>query len=287
MRKEEKPAGRARRCLGGACVIAFAAGAMAYAASARHAAGDTPRRPASPEEVAAGLARGVAWIWPDSNGPVAGPSTVPYRQAAVLVESMVLRARGVESGGRRRPLPLPAGTGVVPVVHVEAGPDSPDHHTPEQREAVLAAVRRHAGIAAAGSGWLQLDFEAPRRQREAYRALVASVREALPDGVRLSVTALAHWCTQGDWLDRLPVDEVVPMLYRLGPHADDWRRRFEQPSQAGALARRCRGPALGFATNDPPSPGLIARTGRPYWFDENAWSNPSHPPRHLAPSATP
>jgi hypothetical protein len=99
--------------------------------------------------------------------------------------------------------------------------------------------------------------------------------------VRLSVTALAHWCTQGDWLDRLPVDEVVPMLYRLGAHADEWRRRFAQ-GDAG-LARRCQGPALGFATNDPPPPALLARAARPYWFDEAAWSNPSRPPRHLVP----
>lgn len=283
MREEKKPGPRAKRRLGPACAIALAVGAMTYAATGHQADGDVPPRPASTEEVAAALARGVAWIWPDSNGPVTGSSKAPYRQAAVLVESMVLRAHGVERGGRQRPLPLPAGIGVTPVIHVEAGPDSPDDHTPEQREAVLAAVRRHAGVAAAGSGWLQLDFEAPRRQREAYRALVAGVREALPDGVRLSVTALAHWCTQGEWLDHLPVDEVVPMLYHLGPHADDWRRRFEQPSPTAPLARRCRGPAMGFSIQDPPSPRLIARTERPYWFHEGAWLNPSQPPRYLPP----
>jgi hypothetical protein len=168
---------------------------------------------------------------------------------------------------------------VVPVVHVEAAADAPDSFTPAQRSAILAAVRRHAGRAAAGL--LQLDFEAPPRQREAYRALVAAAREALPAGVRLSVTVLAHWCTQGDWLDQLNVDEVVPMLYRLGPHAEDWRRRFERGDSR--LARRCRGPALGFATNDPPSRMLLARAARPYWFDEAAWSNPSRPAGHLIP----
>jgi hypothetical protein len=239
-----------------------------------------PADAVSPTDVAASLARGVAWIWPDSNGPRG--SAAPYREAAVLVESLVMRGAGVEHGGRTQPLALAgAAVRVIPVVHVEAAADVQSAFTPAQRDAVIAAVRRQAATAAAGSGWLQLDFEAPARARDAYRELVAGVRAALPPGVRLSVTALAHWCTQGDWLDRLPVDEVVPMLYRLGPHADDWRRRFVQGGDG--LARRCRGPALGFATNDPPPQSLLARAARPYWFDETAWSNPSRPPRHLVP----
>jgi hypothetical protein len=200
----------------------------------------------------------------------------------VLVESLVLRAGHVEHGGRTSPWPMPAGVRVIPVVHVESASDAPPDFTRPQREAILAAVRRHAANAAAGAGLLQLDFEAPPRQREAYRALLASVRQALPAHIRLSVTALAHWCTQGDWLDRLPVDEVVPMLYRLGPQADAWRRRFAEDDPR--LARRCRSGALGFATNDPPPATLLARTARPYWFDEAAWSNPSRPnPQPLMP----
>ena len=257
----------------------LAAGALTH--TIRHESPQEAPAPASRAEVATSLARGVAWIWPNSNGPQGTRGdTVPYREAAVLVESLVLRAGGVEHGGRTQPLALPAGTRLVPVVHVEAAADAPADFTPAQRDAVIAAVRRHAETAA-GAGLLQLDFEAPARAREAYRELVATVREVLPAGIRLSVTALAHWCTQGDWLDRLPADEVVPMLYRLGPHADDWRRRFTQAD--ASLAQRCRGPALGFATNEPPPPALLARTARPYWFDEAAWSNPSRPPRHLVP----
>lgn len=240
------------------------------------------QRPASAEEVTASLAQGVAWIWPNSNGPQSVPGGLaPYREAAVLVESLALRADGVERGGRTQPLNVPIGVRLIPVVHVEAGEDAPAKLTPLQRDAIVAAVRRQAGLAASSAGILQLDFEAPARQRDTYRELVAAVREALPAPVRLSVTALAHWCTQGDWLDRLPVDEVVPMLYRLGPHAEAWRRRFAHGDTD--LAHQCRGAAFGFATNDPPPSALLARATRVYWFDESAWSNPSRPPRHLVP----
>jgi hypothetical protein len=261
-------------------VVVLAGGMFAH--GFLHCIQEDARAPASASEIAASLARGTAWIWPDSNGPRgAHNNAAPYGEAAVLVESLVLRGASIEHGGRTRPLALPAGVRLIPVVHVEAAADVPAEFTPAQRNAVIAAVRRQAATASAGAGLLQLDFEAPARARDAYSELVASVREALPAGVRLSVTALAHWCTQGDWLDRLPVDEVVPMLYRLGPHADEWRRRFVQDDTG--LARRCRGPALGFATNDPPPPALLARAARPYWFDEAAWSNPSRPPRHLVP----
>ena len=236
--------------------------------------------PASATEVASSLTHGVAWIWPDSNGPKRGDA-VSYPEAAVLIESLMLRNGIAQHGGRTSSLNLPTDVRILPVIHVEVGEDEPAQFTEAQITAVLAAVRRQAGVAASGAGWLQLDFEAPARQREAYRALVTSIRQALPASVRLSVTALAHWCTQGNWLDQLPVDEVVPMLYRLGPHAGHWRDLFTKDSSS--LAQRCRGSALGFATNDPPSLELLQRTPRPYWFDETAWSNPSHPPRYITP----
>jgi hypothetical protein len=199
----------------------------------------------------------------------------------VLVESLILRASTVEHRGRTRPLSLPPGVRVMPVLHIETAADAPNAFTPQQNDAILAAVRRQSQTAVKGAGLLQIDFEAPARQRDAYRALLVSVRQALPPGVRLGVTALAHWCTQGDWLDHLPVDEVVPMLYRLGPHADDWRRRFAEGDTR--LVRRCRGAAMGFATNDPPPQALLVRTTRAYWFDDTAWSNLSQPTVYIAP----
>lgn len=254
-------------------IVVCAAAGVALLAGGVLARVHGQRAPVSTAEVEASVGRGVAWVWPGSNGPQRAG------EVAVLVESLILRGHGVERSGRTQPLAVPADVRLVPVIHVEAADDAPAEISDRQRRAIVAAVQRHASLA--GSGTLQLDFEAPTRQREAYRTLVATLRDALPTHVRLSVTALAHWCTQGDWLDRLPVDEVVPMLYRLGPHADDWRRRFTQGDPA--LARRCQGPALGFATNDPPSSALLARATRPYWFDEAAWANPSRPPRHIAP----
>ena len=239
--------------------------------------------PASRAQIAASLAaRGVAWIWPVSNGPILAPSgAAAYGEAAVVVETLVVDARSVQRMPRTQPLVLPVSVRVLPVLHVEAGPDAPDTLSESQRGAIVDAFARHAADAASGAGVIQLDFEAPRRERSSYQALVGAIRTALPASLKLSVTALAHWCAQGDWLDTLPVDEVVPMLYRLGPQSPQWRRRWLRDDPT--LARRCRGPALGFATNDPPPAALLARTARPYWFDESAWSNRSVPSPGLVP----
>lgn len=174
-----------------AVAVLLAAGVLALGFGAR--AASERAIAASQADVAASLARGVAWIWPDSNGPrSADAKAAPYTEAAVLVESLVLRARGIERGGRTQPLRVPAGVRILPVLHIEAAEDAPAALTPAQRDAIVAAARRHAAVAAAGAGVLQLDFEAPARQREAYRDLVAGIRQALPAQVRLSVTALAH-----------------------------------------------------------------------------------------------
>ena len=134
----------------------------------------------------------IAWIWPTSGAPPG-----PLREAAVLVETVVLQGQGVVRRPRMQALVMAPGVAVTPVVHVQAGAGSGAVFTPAQRHAVLAALQRYAPRAS--SGTVQLDFEAPPRQREADLALVADARRLLPRTLKLSVTALASWCRQGDW----------------------------------------------------------------------------------------
>lgn len=200
----------------------------------------------------------VAWVWPSSDAPPAAD----YQTLAVLTDTLLFKGEGVARQPRRRALVvLDARVQVIPVVHVQALPDSPDVFTDAQRKAVLGALDR--AVAGATSGWVQLDFEAPSRQREAYLALVKTARQRLPASVRLSVTALASWCLQGAWLDSLAADEVVPMWYRMGePVAQD------HPG----LHARCRGPAAGFSVQVPPKQAVADRFARRFWFNERNWT---------------
>lgn len=215
--------------------------------------------------LASGLAhaaRDVAWIWPGSDLP-----SGPLQEVAVLVESIEFRGTDLARRPRLRSLVLAPTVAVTPVIHVQSDARSPGSFSAAQREAVLAALSRHADESS--SGWIQLDFEAPARQREAYLSLVAAARQRLPTTLKLSVTALASWCRQGGWLDRLAADEVVPMLYRLGPAAEEWKDLWLRSPER--LHPRCR-EAAGFAVQEMPHEKLLQRTTRRYWFHERNWT---------------
>ncbi len=165
---------------------------------------------------------------------------------------------------RRQPLAVPPGTHLVAVVRIESA----------ARPAVLAklpAARALAGaiavVARAGIAGVQVDFDARRSERDLYREVLRALRETLPPATGLSMTALASWALGDAWLDDLPVDEAVPMLFRMGADADVVRRRLAAGGDfAAARARRSIGLALDEARPVVP-PGR-----RIYLFSARPWS---------------
>jgi len=81
----------------------------------------------------------------------------------------------------------------------------------ETASLILDSVAR-PGIAA-----LQIDFDATRSQRAFYTTLLNNLRARMPAALPLSITALASWCSSDDWIGGLPVDEAVPMFFRMEP----------------------------------------------------------------------
>src|SRR5258706_16476678 len=63
---------------------------------------------------------------------------------------------------------------------------------------------------------VQVNFDAPASERASYRELLTQLRGKLPPSPALSITALASWCKGDNWLEDLPVDEAVPVLFRMG-----------------------------------------------------------------------
>jgi len=104
-----------------------------------------------------------------------------------------------------------------------------------------------------------------------YRDLLADVRSRLPVSMPLSMTALASWCLDDDWISDLPVDEAVPMLYRMGPDARGitaWLR--EGGEFVPPLSRQSIGLSL-----DTPIAGLAIAGKRVYLFSPRPWSTES------------
>jgi hypothetical protein len=118
---------------------------------------------------------------------------------------------------------------------------------------------------------IQIDFDALVSERDFYRALLQDLRAQLPAHVPLSMTALASFCIGDRWLDDLPVDEAVPMIFRMG--ADDRAIKnllaggndFREP-----LCRQSYGVAL-----DEPLEMKRDRSRRLYVFNNRSWSENS------------
>lgn len=185
------------------------------------------------------------------------PKPAPGVGAAVVVTHVYLSGARATRLPRRSALSLPPSVAIVPVVHVEVDPAAPFAGTEEQvrylGNAVIDAAQRGS------PAMVQLDFEARQSQREFWRATVGFIRTGLPAQTRLSVTALASWCHGDRWLSGLPVDEIVPMYFRLGRARADYQLR----SAAGVGEARC---ALAHGLADDEAPWPVALPGRRYLF---------------------
>jgi hypothetical protein len=115
---------------------------------------------------------------------------VDPRQVAVasLAGTVRLRAARVEVRARPHPLVVPTGTALIPVVRIETDPLlTPVLSSGQRAEAVDAIAALVGGPTARHA---QLDFDATRRERSFYRALLTDLRARLPPEATLSITAL-------------------------------------------------------------------------------------------------
>jgi hypothetical protein len=201
----------------------------------------------------------LLWAW---ERPVDLRNLPPGTGVAVLVQTITVSGHAHVIAPRRQPLRVDPDAYVIAVTRVEAPGE-----VPAQRQAIAAIaddIARTRELPAIRE--VQVDFDARASQRTMYRQLLHDIRAALPPHLPLSMTALASWCLDDNWLDDLPVDEAVPMLFRMGP-SESWHRR-ELATRLSAPA--CRG-ALGVSLDEPA--GVPVRRGtRVYVFNPNPWT---------------
>ena len=83
----------------------------------------------------------------------------------------------------------------------------------------------------------------------------------------LSITALASWCSWDSWLHDLPIDEAVPMFFRMEP---DHRRAPADADDFQIREPLCQS-SIGVSTTEP-WPSRIAGK-RIYIFPDNGWKS--------------
>ena len=230
-------------------VLLIAGLALAPTSATNHAAAKQP----IPAQI-------TFWAWDepeDMRALTGGRAGVAYLAATITLDG------AIHVSPRLQPLALASGTPVVAVVRVETRPGF--HDAPEIRDRVAAAILDAANRP--GIHTVQVDFDAARSEREFYTAALKQIRAALPSTTTLSITALLSWCAHDDWIHALPVDEAVPMYFRLGREAHN----ILNGDSAYAIREPLCESSVGIAT-DEPSRNVPLEGKHVYIFNPRPWT---------------
>ncbi len=186
-------------------------------------------------------------------------------EVAVQTGFVSLSGSDVTARGRRFTLLADRARVTMVVVHVQIDPRRPPVWTPDVRARLADAVVAHLGAETPKT--VQIDLEVRASQRQMLLDLLTDVRARLPSPTRLSMTALASWCETETWLSDAPVDEIAPMLFRMG--ATGARMRAKLAAGGDFTNPRCR-TALAVSSD---APIVRAPAGRRvYLFDPQGWT---------------
>ncbi len=193
-------------------------------------------------------------------------------QTIQLGQAIQLDSAEVRSQPRLHPLAYPTGTQRIAVVRIEIRPGTP--LSPHSEEQTVALLLRSANLPSLAA--FQVDFDATLSQRAFYRAVLNQLRRQMTAQLPLSITALASWCSYDDWLANLPIDEAVPMLFRMEPE-----RRRASPSTPDLQIREplCQN-SLGLSTREPWPDNITGK--RLYIFPDQGWHRDLPLAAHLA-----
>ncbi|HEY3024708.1 MAG TPA: DUF3142 domain-containing protein [Pyrinomonadaceae bacterium] len=208
----------------------------------------------------------ILWAWErPSDLSFIDPNEVGV---AFLARTIHLRGDRVIARPRLQPLNVPQGTVLTAVARIETDRLAPPTLSKSQREELVSNLSAMAALPGIAS--IQIDFDARQSERAFYRQLIADVRRNLPPNLALSITALSSWCTGDDWLTDLPIEDAVPMLFRMGPDRQQVLSRLETGQDfATSLCRN----SYGIATDEPVE--HLDPTKRLYVFNPNAWTRES------------
>lgn len=182
-----------------------------------------------------GLPQLVLWAWerPEDLRFINPENT----SVAFLAGTVQLRGDTVVVRPRLQSLLVPNNARLVAVVRMEADQDAALNRSQiEQTATAIAKTILLPRVMA-----VQVDFDASRTQRDFYRSLLIELRRHLGSATPISITALASWCLGDDWISTLPINEAVPMLFRMGAGTNEvvgWLssgRDFRAPLCQGSL----------------------------------------------------
>lgn len=204
----------------------------------------------------------VLWAWErPENLEFINPREISI---AFLARTIRLRAEQTIVKPRLQPLKFAPGTELIAVARIESEHAALSRAQLAETVSAIAQMAQSANVSA-----IQIDFDAGESERDFYRELLQTLRRQLPSRLPITITALASWCIHDDWLTGLPINEAVPMLFRMGVERDEIRSYVA--SGKAFRARLCRN-SLGVSTDEPFPLLKAGNAAKIYVFNPQPWS---------------
>lgn len=181
---------------------------------------------------------------------------------ALLAQTLTLSADTVQVKLRQQPLKVNPETKLIAVTRIES--DLAPVLSTAQRDEIVRLVLNTLKLKNISA--LQIDFDAKVSQRGFYKELLTELRAKMPPTMPLSITALASFCLSDPWIKDLPVDEAMPMIFRMG--ADNNKVKALLKKGADFSIPLCQ-QSYGIASDEPISFDF-ANTRRRYVFKGSA-----------------
>ena len=239
---------------------------LAMISHSRHSRPVPASLPSLPAAFASQVPARVLWAWEEPEDLHTLPPSIGI---GYLAETDILTDH-IAVLPRRQPLSPAPGAPLIAVVRIETRPGFAD--TSELRAALaahLAAYATRRDISA-----IQLDFDATQSQHGFYRGVLEALRPQLPHSMPLSITALVSWCGPHSWLHTLPIDEAVPMEFRMGgPRALAMTAATRTIHLSYPITESLCRTSLGLSTDEPwpASISLLNPATRVYLFAPHPW----------------
>jgi hypothetical protein len=184
---------------------------------------------------------------------------------AFHAQTIFLQGEEVILKPRRQPLQVSENTYLIAVTRIETSKQNRPVLSEKQLSETNDLILKTLQLKNIKS--LQIDFDAVVSERDFYRKLLKDLRPKLSLEVPLTMTALGSWCMADNWLNDLPVDEAIPMLFDMG--TEDKSVKSFLASNKDWNEPLCR-TSYGLSINQPLEYNFLPNR-RFYYFSSNSW----------------
>jgi hypothetical protein len=184
---------------------------------------------------------------------------------AYLSQTILLKNDDVELRPRRQPLEVNDGTFLIAVTRIETNKITRVTLSDKQKSEIVELVLRT--LKQKNVKAIQIDFDVVVSEREFYRKLLNDLRPKIPQNIPLTITALASFCIGDNWFGDLPIDEAVPMIFRMGKDSETVKNYLASGKDFNDTL--CKN-SYGLAFDEPLN--VTFQKNRRFWYFHNNWT---------------